>query len=527
MRSALLLQLFFIVFAYGAASPLAGTNDYFYTILGAPNNIAGRIMDKDRPYSAVRSEDIAYIAESINERYALVTGNMTRTNLACDVYLLQHQVPLNAMILNQCQFLDPEYKFPSQIIKVKNDLSVTNLYHYIVTNSTIIAQSNTISQTMKDGSRDVYTSVQWCLKKEEDSRTITNINFGTSGMLMNLLNAEESNSSLFSEEGISVVMAFTDLRFADRSIAGKRIADKLYHINDAYRVSRGLDGWSSKIGSEYQLLRDEYNLSPDVYWYAYDKSIGRYRIAKTTAAKESSETYNNTFVSDGQEALSSLLRAAYVASWEKEHQGFYITANNGITFEHADGSPVTVETKSADFDGVKTPLSYIRFKIGNDSSGKNLRPDCPHINDISEIVQLYCMFDVLFSRTPDYINRSESYIVPMLDYLGSERMPDTAANIVSRSISIPDTRKILVDICRVEGFPLDIGACSEPMPPQLGDYTDEDLRNMYSGPGSPDSKEGLVVVKSHAKHILSATMTYVGFIAIIDLTPKTLIKETK
>ncbi len=56
--------------AWAATSPLASTNDYYYT-QPKTGSISGRVMGENADYRLVRAEDAAFINEAWEERYAL------------------------------------------------------------------------------------------------------------------------------------------------------------------------------------------------------------------------------------------------------------------------------------------------------------------------------------------------------------------------------------------------------------------------------------------------------------------------
>lgn len=71
----------------GARSPLASTNDYYYTT-PKTTNIFGRVMGENGDYKLVRAEDLAFINEAWAERAALA-GSAGETNATAEGTLVE------------------------------------------------------------------------------------------------------------------------------------------------------------------------------------------------------------------------------------------------------------------------------------------------------------------------------------------------------------------------------------------------------------------------------------------------------
>ena len=70
-----------------ATSPLASTNDYYYTT-PKTTNICGRVMGENGDYKLVRAEDLAFINEALAERYVL-SGYTSDTNATAEGTLVE------------------------------------------------------------------------------------------------------------------------------------------------------------------------------------------------------------------------------------------------------------------------------------------------------------------------------------------------------------------------------------------------------------------------------------------------------
>lgn len=516
MRFALVLQVLLIYSAYAVTSPLASTNDYFYTVLGAPNNIEGRLMDKDNPYAAVRSEDIAYIAESINERYALVTGMTAQTNRTCDVYLLSRQGDIAASILNECEFLDPEYQIPNSIVRLKPDFAVTNFYNHTITTGIIVAVTKEIKQTMEDGTEDIYTSIQYKQEKDEARFVETNISFGVSSLyLAQLYNAVAQNHQIFSSTGRTARMNFSDLRFEGRTIEAKRVADKLYRINDAYRYMNSGPGLHVPEGVQYSSKDKGYRKYPDRY-NALGNGNWQYAIERYEEGEEVDEEWVNYFTTGDSHSLCYFFNARFDSSRQKTALDFYGEKSDG-TFARIAGAPVVTEYIYSSYLGYSAPSgSYIYFPIG---STNVLRKGDSHMDERIEDIHIFGIFDVSYTHTPDMIGTNKTYLVPFNKYLEKVRVQNEPVNRVAYQVSLGDSRTILKNIASLEGFVLEREECEEPASPVIPNYSQEDLSKMYQG-------ESIIRVEvPSGYHYHSAAMTCQGFFGLVDLKPKTLIEE--
>jgi hypothetical protein len=509
----------------GAISSPLKYKDYYYTKPAISNNIEGKLIGKQKPYIAVRSEDIAYIGESIHERYALVEGKLLDTNTTYDALHIGNTKTIPASILNSLKFLDKEYKLSDNLIKIKRPFAVTNFFSYQKEIPIITPVEQEFKQLMADGTTDIFKTTTFKLDKETRGCVLTNINYGLDSPELAQIFADiKSNNDIFSSTGKCLVMSFDDVKFTGRPIKSRPVAESLYHINDAVRFGRIGFADGVVLDKHYSNITAQDTLFAPGYDVRKGEEEGTYEVYEWKEAAAIDQEFVNGF--ELADDYSGLFFPNVGFSIEKTKEvREYIYNENPFEAKVARGSPVVIDTHDLSFAGQKLPQTVVVLQ--KKSTDNVLRPEIEYANDMVDDIRVYGVFEVEYNfNTASNV----SYIVSLKPYTSKA---GKTGDWIGFKLDIPDTRKILTQIMRNEGVDLSLDLIQDPQRPQLEKIEEEERDSMWQSHVRNNCWDGnvytyLPMVRSASNTTRGyALMRLVTFISIIDLKPKTLIEGSK